>query len=311
MRRPGTIGPRWAAVWWAAVILAIGFAACDDTIIDPFRNEGRIFTVYGFLDQTERDHAVRVVPVARTPERIESTTDRRAEIDARVFSTNLETGDRLQWTHDLVQLASGRYGHVFRANFAVAPATTYLLEIERSDGSVTSAETTLPFTADPSLLELGPLVFNADSTIIQQDVTVPLVNNFWEIRARYLFESDDDGVLLPVHYGRRGSPTEGGGWTVTFDYTSDMVVARDSLNELIERGILPNTDYGLTMVGIQIRLLDDAWEIPPGEIDVDDLAQPGRLSNVENGYGFWGSVATFRNDWDVASEFSQQLGNPF
>ena len=37
-------------------------------------------------------------------------------------------------------------------------------------------------------------------------------------------------------------------------------------------------------------------------------AQPGTLSNVENGYGFWGSIGYYVQEWETSFEFSWLLG---
>ena len=77
-------------------ILLIGLlfvtASCGDTFIDPFDNDDQFFTIYGYLDVIQTEHAVRVIPVTRTPEHITSPSDGQATIDAVVTSTDLSTG---------------------------------------------------------------------------------------------------------------------------------------------------------------------------------------------------------------------------
>ena len=91
--------------------LLLATASCDDTFIDPFDNDARYYTIYGFLDVRETEHAVRVIPVTRFPERITSTSGPQSSIDATVTSTDLHTGATIIWRHNLEKLSDGTYGH--------------------------------------------------------------------------------------------------------------------------------------------------------------------------------------------------------
>ena len=55
----------------------------------------------------------------------------------------------------------------------------------------------------------------------------------------------------------------------------------------------------LSAITLSIRALDDSWDPPEGEFDPEMLAQPGVLSNVEKGYGFWGGIGTYIYSWSV------------
>ena len=65
------------------VLLVLVGSSCSDTFLDPFENEETYFSIYGYLDELERDHAVRVIPVTRFPEKILSPSDPQATIDAQ------------------------------------------------------------------------------------------------------------------------------------------------------------------------------------------------------------------------------------
>ncbi|MGB1048148.1 MAG: hypothetical protein ACPG3U_00515 [Rhodothermales bacterium] len=100
---------RWIPV--LALILAGTLSGCDDTLIDPFDNEERYFTVYGYLDMLETRHTLRVVPITRFAENIE-TIDGESDIDAQVFTTDMVSGQRTQWQHPalnpVMQRVNGR-----------------------------------------------------------------------------------------------------------------------------------------------------------------------------------------------------------
>ena len=61
---------------------------------------------------------------------------------------------------------------------------------------------------------------------------------------------------------------------------------------------------------MQIRVLDANWDPPGGVFNPEVLAQPGAYSNVENGYGFFGSVGLYTEVWNV-NEISVPLGYDF
>ena len=51
-------------------LVSLTLSGCDDTFLDPFENEQRYFTVYGFLDPLQARQTVRVIPVTRFAEDI-------------------------------------------------------------------------------------------------------------------------------------------------------------------------------------------------------------------------------------------------
>ena len=71
---------------------------------------------------------------------------------------------------------------------------------------------------------------------------------------------------------------------------------------------IDSTALTLVSMGVRIRILDANWDPPEGLFDPEVLAQPGTLSNVENGYGFWGSIGVYTQEWPVTIDFSRLLG---
>lgn len=301
------------ARWMACLLLAAGalLSGCDDTIIDPFDNEERYFTVYGYLDMLETRHTLRVVPVTRFAENIETTDGGRSALDARVFTTDLVSGVRTEWDHRYAQLNDGTWGHVFEGRFLVQPGRTYRLEVVRSDGKTTTAETTVPLFNSSSLFEKGPVVFEQDSTRAWQDVTIPEISSPWDVTLIYMWSAYPINRRLFIPYGRPGSRMTDGGWQMRINLSEDQDVVREHVRESFEQGIPPDaTTYSLTAMGVQIRVLDANWDPPGGVFDPEILAQPGAMSNVRNGYGFFGSVGIYTEEWNIA-ELSDALGHPF
>ncbi|MFQ5569685.1 MAG: hypothetical protein ACE5G0_08410 [Rhodothermales bacterium] len=272
-------------------------SSCDDPFIDPFENNDRYFTVFGFLHERETEHTVRVIPVTRHPERIASPTDPQATLDATVTSIDLGTGERHTWQHTLERLDNGNYGHIFRTHFIVQRGHTYRLEVRRSDGVTAAAETTVP-NLSAIVPEFGPFHVSADTTVVTQDVVLPGIASPWNIEVLYRLRP---AVRIP--YERTGERTDDGGWRFTLDLTND----RGFLSSLFG---IPSPQVLWEAMGLQIEVLDDQWDPPDGVFDPEVLAQPGRLSNVENGYGFWGSVGLFQLDWPISCEMRDIMGFP-
>ncbi len=280
--------------------LLLGAAACGDAFIDPFENDDRFFTIYGYLDVLQRDHAVRVIPVTRFPERIESPADAQASIDAEVTSTDLRTGQTVRWRHSLERLDDGTYGHIFRAPLFVQSGRTYRLEVTRSDGIMAWAETTVP---SPFRIEtnLADAWIDLDNDSLTQEIHLENVPSPWDIVVVYRIGTILGATPYRIPYGRVGEPTDDGDWRFTVDIARDYAYLKSIPNA-------PAPGTWVRAMGVVVRVLDDNWTPPEGVFDPEVLAQPGTLSNVENGYGFWGAIGVYRNDWAVSTELRELLG---
>ena len=292
-------------------------ASCDDTTVDPFENNGQFFTIYGYIDALETEHSVRVIPITRFPEIIESPSDDQATIDAVVTSTNLFTGQTTRWQHSLEKLSDDTYAHIFRASFLVQPGTPYRLEVRRSDGATATAETTVPFITEAARFRLDPVQISLDS-VITQDVYMTGVPSPWQIESLYLMGDNLAGdEFAPIQsrfyvsYGRSGERTDDDGWHFRITISEDQASVRAEIDSLRNLAVYdPNSLLVLRSMGVRIRVLDENWDPPEGEFDPEVLAQPGTLSNVENGLGFWGSIGLYTQEWCVTDEFSMMLGYP-
>ena len=287
-------------------ILAV-FTGCDDAIFDPFENQENYYTVYGYLDHLETNHAIRVIPVTRLPSRVTDPTSANADLDATVKTIESGTGNEVIWRHSLEQLEDGSYGHIFRASFRVVAGRSYRLEITRSDGIMTHAETRVPRLDNPVLFERGPVVYNTDSTDISQFIHIQEIASPWNIQAIYLWGGGPINRRVYIPYERRGERTSDGGWDVTLDITTDIQMVMDDIKNSRDIGALDSSaGAALTAMGLQIRVLDANWDPPAGIFDPDLLIEPETVSNVVNGYGFFGSVGLYIQEWNVC-----ELSVPF
>ncbi|NNF04724.1 MAG: DUF4249 family protein [Rhodothermales bacterium] len=301
----------------ALVLVAIvSVAGCDDTVLDPFDGEERYFSVYGYIDDFQTTHRVRVVPVSRLSGVIRNPSDPQASIDATVTSVDLLTGAETRWRHSLEKLSDETYAHIYTGEFLVRAGRRYRLIVERSDGRRTIAETTVPRIVETFPARLGQVVVSADSSEISQNVIMEGVRAPYDITAVYFMESfftTEVGQTNPVKYkinipyGRGEGPTPDGGWWFTLDWVRDGAIVRDFLYRFNAQGTwdLPGQ---ITSVSIRVRLLDENWGLANGELDPIVQSQPGAYSNVENGYGFWGSVGLLQQDFNLGPEFNWLVG---
>lgn len=268
----------------------LSLTSCSDTFLDPFENDGRYYSLYGFIDASETVHHLRVIQVTRFAEEILADRPDTRNFDAQVTTTDLTSGETTRWTHQLRQLSDGSYGHIFTGRFLARQGRTYRLEILRSDGKMTTAETTVPRfpTTIPNPDRLFfPYEASPDSSFSAR-VILPDIASPWDMTLFY----DLQGLNVEVPYGRVGSRTADGGWAFDVDMQRDSPLMRSFLN-LGPADPLPL----LHAITLQIRALDSNWDPPGGVFDPEILAQPGVMSNVVDGYGFFGSVGLYQYTW--------------
>ena len=290
-------------------MLALSIAGCDDSFVDPFENQEYYYTVFGYLDILEIDHSIRVIPITRSSAVVIDPAQAEAFIDAEVFTTEVERDITHEWEHHLEKLADGTYGHVFRQSFVAQPGKTYRLDVVRSDGMTATAFTTMPHLPDSSVFNINPVQFREDSTRLLQQIHIPEIGAPWDIEAVYRWSDGQVARRIFVPYGRAGSTNDSaGGWNVTLDLSSDQSFVRDHIREQMTVGsIFDDTPITLATVGLRIRMLNPDWDLPIDPYDPKIYAFPETLSNVENGYGYFGSLGVYTQEWDIC-EFSQALG---
>jgi len=308
--RPAFLKTMLTACLLAGLLLTV--AACDDAFIDPFDNDERYYTIYGFLDAVETEHAVRVIPITRFPERITTPTNDQATIDAVVTSTDLRTGQTIRWRHTLEKLDDGAYGHIFRASFIVQPPHTYRLVVTRSDGKTATAETTAPYFSDAAQFRVDPIKVTLDS-VVTQEWYLTGVPSPWNIEAVYLMGNDyiapgGLSIRFTVLHGRPGERLDDDTWHFTLPISEDQIDVREQIEHFRSLGVYDESEEFIRSVGIRVRMLDANWDPPEGVFDPEVLAQPGTLSNVENGHGFWGSIGYYVQEWPTTLELSLLLG---
>ena len=293
--------------------LLLATAGCEESV-DAITGTDIAFTIWGFLDAAADTQYVRVFEVTD-----QLIPDRDAQIDARVFSTNLATSQRIEWKYERVHFDSLITGHFFMAAFRPEHEERYLLEVVRSDGETASAEVTVPPAASFTL-ETGaesvliPVFIDGDvPNLIGLRVTYHAINvpppQAWPQGTPVA-----PAVQLPVivSYDDRVERIAGG-WRFTIDMERDFDIVRRAyqINCLISDPEESAPYVWLRKMEFSGLLADSSWAPPGGVFDANLLAVPGTFSNVMNGYGFFGAGEGIGREWTPATETSLDAGYNF
>jgi hypothetical protein len=278
---------RTPSVLVAVLSLSVLLTACDSTEVDPFLVSDQYFSIYGSLDMQLKHQYIRVVAIDTV------FGSRDDTLDAVVMTTDLITGEVETWSDSVFTFDDGKTGHVFNSGFRIKAGHTYRIEVERSDGAVTWAETTVP---------LEPQAEFGESSLTSPP-EAPLPTGFQEVFWRgltrepnrvtvyYRYRSIPANPFIDVavpYETRSSSEDTSEGWEITVSYTTD----RDTLNDAIGgRGLR------LAGVAMQVIVLAEDWVPPGGVWDPEVLSQPGVFSNVNNGFGFFGSAGRYAVEW--------------
>jgi len=285
----------------AALSVTLLLGACEESV-NPILESSQRFTIFGTLDMNQDTQYVRVIPIRPILE----PADGRLEVT--FTSTDLDTGERITWHDSTVQFIDRSIGHVFYTPLRVRPGHTYRVEIQAPGSDViTSAETTLPGHPTPIVMPEQVMSFTTPSgtsvtatqEILWQGVTrAPYAIEHW-----YRFFVIDDysfrDVNMPNSVFNVPDPNTPDTWQVRLNLVGDRIVV-DTLIELTQ-------GTALAGLGMTLTLLDEAFVPPGGVFDPEVLSQPGTLSNVDNGFGFLGSVGRFSVEWIIADTSARVL----
>ncbi len=268
-----------------ALSLLLTLAACDDSFNPINEAKTDFFAVSGFLDTATDTHFVRVSPVRETlaaspePTAIEVTT------------THLETGTQTAWQDSLVLLDNGQMGRLFFAQIPVAPGETHRLEVHGAGDAVTRAVTQVP----PRIrLAPGPLVpgfnrrFTQRVTLVDQMQVPSQVNLIYEVTPPGAAEP----VVMTSFFVGTGPGPDGVQLIVNLEFHREEILTRLGLPRI-------DSTVVLNSIGLEIEQLSAEWSI------VDTPERPGP---VENGFGFFGSVARYTARWTLDPADLQRLG---
>ncbi|MEM0962333.1 MAG: hypothetical protein AAGK21_07360 [Bacteroidota bacterium] len=251
-------------------LLALTISACEDEV-DPTLNEDLPYSMYGYLDPTLDQQALRVVPIT-------ATLRDSVFVDATVTSTDLGTGAVTSWRDTVVTFTNGTRGTIFVADYTPTPGTRIRIEATSPDGDVSSAETAIPPIIAPAVgvaeFSLGEVRY----PIRYEGAPRLLAGSFRLIVDRVPGLASGATRTVLVRLDEAPEETSPGVWTARIPFVSSVRRA------LTEQGLLGSRLLSAQYVGF---VVDDNWN--PPSLDPDALVEPGTFSNVDGGLGFIGA----------------------
>jgi hypothetical protein len=270
MRRPRLT----ISILLAGMLVGPLAGACDYPF-DPFQqNTIGPFTIFGTLDLSADTQWIRVMPIRHEifagPE----------PIDATVTLENVGTG-QVATLHDSLfsfadqGLNTSGYAHNFWTDEPLEPGASYRLTATRSDGEATTADVRMPM--EPGIyLDYGTTDHQGGKLL------------------NWVYLQTDHVVYLDVVYSV---------WNTVRHHSDDPVPARQQLHYaapgvrgyLIPHDTLRRQPPYHDMRRLQVRFVvadSSGWPYVPG-LSATQIAVPGKLpTNVKNGFGFVGGIAT-------------------
>lgn len=264
------------------LLALVTLVGCDETV-PPTLDTGRPFTMWGALDPSAEDQAIRVVPIQLT---IDANV--AGPLDAELVATNLDTGERTAWRDSVVQFAGGA-GDVFIASFRPSYDDAYEIVATRSDGAVSTVFVSVPPRIVP--VRLQPVTGTGLATQRMLWPEAPRLNNV-EIEYR-VRDTDCRNYTVVLPSSGFAAPFEFG-WQVTVPYHQ----VRETLAAQVG-----TTQITLLRVTMRALVTDAGWKPPFGfGFDDDIVIQPGTVSNVENGFGYVGASYRSEVSWNPEVE---------
>ena len=211
---------------------------------------------------------------------------------------------RLENGQEGLMFADSTFGHVFASNFRPVVGETYEIEVRRPDGAVSRARARVPHVNKPVV---GAYRIQGDSVF--QIVHWPGVTEApAEILSVYRLDSDIFKPEIqipaaPVFHTNEGRATDQG-WEIEINLNNDVADVRAYIvDNLPVYSNLPtledeaNFPLGLVDVRMRVTVRDSAWTFVSPDANISRIAQPGAISNVENGFGFFGALGTEVDTW--------------
>jgi len=263
-------------------VLLLLISACSETVDTRLQIEFP-YSVYGIINPKSDTHAVRVFEITQNISVISPDA-----IDATVMTTQLNNGKVHAWRDTVIQLNEDVYRHVYWSVFDASMGETYHLKVTRSDGAQTEAMTTIP---PPITLEL----LEPDTLLTRQAIMPLKINgappNLPRIDVEYILvgfdENGGNAVFKPVTINYAGLQIpEADGFLLEIDLRRDYLDIYKLFDE--DNDVSPNI-IDFREIHVTIHVGDSQWVSPVGTFNEDFLVEPGSFSNVQNGFGFFGS----------------------
>ena len=265
------------------MLFAAGLAACDNAV-DPLVDGGaHAFAVFGYLHTASDTQFVRVSRLQG-----ESVFSEAGLAHPDVRSTDLETGVTTIWADSVVALADGRPGLIYYSALDVRPGSRYLLEVSDGAEAPTRAITSVPGSV--GLFVGAPHPNFVDD--LEQTVVWSGLRRGRDAVVHYRILTIPSGVdtTVAITY-RDAGEVHPSGWLVDVTLERDARVIRNLV--LSARG---DTAVAFLDVSMSIEAPSEEW------------SQSEEALNIENGTGFFASVARLRESWALDSTVVRSIG---
>ncbi len=268
---------------YLAVVLfsMLMFSSCSEDV-NPFIGTELPYTIWGTVNPEADTQAVRVFLIDDILQLVSPDP-----LDAQVSITNVDANNRFVLQDSVIQLNSGDYRHIFWAAFDVNHNESYRVEVERSDGQTSkSADVTVP---GPISMDIIPANTNATSDLIQSLVINGNPPAMPRIDVTYHTYSVNGNLVtlaenpVTISYANAPRVTQGE-LTLDLDLRKDFEVVREDFDAKSLPGFIC-----LDGIDVSIHVGNAEWQSPTGEFDPNFLVEPGSLTNIENGFGFFGA----------------------
>lgn len=264
------------------VLLGLLFTSSCSEDVNPFIGTELPYTIWGTVNPEADTQAVRVFLIDDILQLVSPDP-----LDAQVSIINVDANNRFVLQDSVIQLNNGDYRHIFWAAFDVNHNETYRVEVERSDGQLSkSANITVP---GPISTEIIPANTNATSELIQSLVINGDPPSLPRIDVTYqTFSVNGNLVTLaenPVTISYANAPTlTQGELVLDLDLRKDFEIVREDFDAKSLPGFIC-----LESIDVDLHVGNAEWRSPTGEFDPNFLVEPGSLTNIENGFGFFGA----------------------
>lgn len=278
-----------------------GLLGCDSAV-HPIEKTDRPFTLYGYLNPKADTQAVRVFALAGMLQKIQGDS-----IDARIQSTELETGRTHTWRDSLVQLENGDYRHIFWAPFTADYGHTYRLEAVRSDGATSTVSPTTPSRVDVDVSRVTPYKPVFEIQIIPDSGAVSIMRPRLSYRTATIPPPTmpQNAVVMTKTFRHEEATREGDGrWTFKINLDSHY----EEIYCAYRASGISDQKIALRRLTVQILVASAAWDPEVHKRNPEILARPGTMSNVDNGYGFVSSAYPESVRWRPPEETLEEVG---
>ncbi len=270
----------------AALLFFLSLAGCEEDVAGP-TGVDEPFSLYGVFNPRLLMQTVLVAPVEDLlfPETGEA-------LDAVVTSTDLGSGKAYVWRDSVAANATGQLDHIYWADFTPGYGSRHRMEVVRSDGEHTFVELEVPGDvrvedSDAGTRDLHVRVLG----VADEPFSLVRIETVYEVSFYHVNASDTVCATPRRRYAfsQKGMEEKlDRGWEFTTDLNLLYETMRSYYHDDTGINFRNPTQDGLALLrlGLEVTVGSFEWD-PPGGDPADGrlLAQPGTLSNVENGYG--------------------------